>query len=45
VKTRRDRDNIFEDVVFGIVAGGTSNGLAASILYKNKVSIEKLLNF
>ena len=45
VKTRRDRDGIFEDVVFGIVAGGTSNGLAASILYKNNVSIEKFLNF
>ena len=37
MKNRKDYSDILKSVTFGIIGGGTSNGLAASILYKNSV--------
>lgn len=37
VKDRPDSKEVFDEIKFGIIAGGTSNGLAMSVLHANKV--------
>ena len=39
VQLRKDNKSILANIPFGIIGGGTSNGLAASILHVNSVSV------
>ena len=44
IQLRKDSQLILSNIMFGIIGGGTSNGLAASILHANSVSMNIIRN-